>query len=457
MSNNIHKAIILVRKGVKLSQEYAEQTIQSCNKYNLPYEILDAVEFLPCDQAYESVGTFIRSNYNANRPGICCNHASHIKFWKRVIEINKPCVILEHDTLVLGHINTIEIPDRCIVSMGNRVKLPDEYKPVSPIKKLLKIKKAAGIHSYAITPLTAKYLVDQTLAGVQTDADLYLMKHAKAGLVCELPLYMCEPPQVVAWARTSTIKIQKDENKETNSDLFNYLESCTPSWYAGLQIEHDITYTKQNLNFDMEVSTKDLSLIIDLVRQADNKDDILDAFSIEQFLSKRWLLKELLIHLGPIHFEKLVVHGGWFGSLALLINNLFNNDWGKRIKFNQIHNVDINPVMKEKAEHLLSNYNNFTHIVQDSLDYKYTGKENVVICTSCEHISKDSVQKLIDNVPKNCLIILQSNNFFRIHDHINCVNNIDEFKQQVKNCKILRAGSLDVGPYTRFMIFCIKY
>ena len=91
MNNNIHKAIILVRKGVKLSQDYAEHTIKSCEKHNLPYEILDAVEFLPCDQAYESVGTFIRSNYNANRSGICCNHASHIKFWKRVIEINKPC------------------------------------------------------------------------------------------------------------------------------------------------------------------------------------------------------------------------------------------------------------------------------------------------------------------------------------------------------------------------------
>lgn len=455
--NTIYKAIILVRKGLQLSQEYANYTIKSCEKYNLPYEILDAVEFLPCDQAYESVGTFIRTGYNADRPGICCNHASHIKFWKRVVEINKPCVILEHDTLVLGDVTKINIPDMAVVSMGNRVKLQDEYKPVSEATGIVPISKACGIHSYAITPKTAEHLVNETKKGVLTDADLYLMLHTKKELTSQLPLYMCEPPQVVAWARTSTIKMQKDEKKETYSDIFNYLESCTPGWYDGLQIEHDITYTKQNLNFDIEVGTKDLSLITDLVRQEDNKDNILDAFSIEQFLSKRWLIKELLIHLGPIHYEKLVVHGGWFGSLSLLINNLFKNDWGKRIKFHQIHSVDINPDMKAKAEHLLSNYNNFTHIVQDSLDYEYSGNENVVICTSCEHISKENLQKLVDKIPKNCIIILQSNNFYRIHDHINCVDSVEEFKQQIKNVKFLRSGSLDVGAYTRFMIFAVKY
>ena len=36
--------------------EYAQFCAESCEKYNLPYEFVDAVEFLECREAFKSVG-----------------------------------------------------------------------------------------------------------------------------------------------------------------------------------------------------------------------------------------------------------------------------------------------------------------------------------------------------------------------------------------------------------------
>ena len=52
------------------------------------------------------------------------------------------------------------------------------------------------------------------------------MIHKSSGL----PLYVCEPPQVVCWTRVSTIEIDKG-NFYSNST--NFKESFTPGWLKG--------------------------------------------------------------------------------------------------------------------------------------------------------------------------------------------------------------------------------
>jgi hypothetical protein len=50
------------------------------------------------------------------------------------------------------------------------------------------------------------------------------------------------------------------------------------------------------------------------------------------------------------------------------------------------------------------------------------------------------------------LVALQTNDYFEIDDHINCVNDIDEFKKMAPFDNILYEGVLNLEKYNRFML-----
>lgn len=209
--------------------EYAQFCAESCEQYNLPYEFIDAVEFLECRQAFKSVGAKKDKTYK-NRMGNCCCHASHIKCWKRIIELNETCIILEHDAVVKGDIRNINIPDMVTTTFGHRVENLDDYTPPTPAIKLQKIKKALGVHACALTPKTAKWLwEDARDNGVKIGIDQYLMMRPPT----VLPLYVCEPPQVVCWERIATSKFTKDDQTPYTNPAVVYPESITEGWKKG--------------------------------------------------------------------------------------------------------------------------------------------------------------------------------------------------------------------------------
>ena len=241
----IKKALIIRRDGVEISKEYAQVTAESCEKHGLEYEFLKAVEFLSSKDAIESVG--MKYKYQAKHSSQACCTASHIQAFRRVIEINEPCLILEHDALVLGNVKDVEIPDNAVVTFGFRVGKPNEYLPSEPATKVTKIENSTGTHAYAITPTTAKTLLNKMkIEGVTCDIDKFLMigesyrLNAKTPPLSGLPLYVCDPPQAVCWVRESTmtyktngqtkegrVGIETVRNKSHNMEL--------ESWKRGLQ------------------------------------------------------------------------------------------------------------------------------------------------------------------------------------------------------------------------------
>lgn len=232
--SRIDRALIIRRLGNDLSKKYAQGCAESCEQYNLPYEFIDAVEFLPCEEAFASVGAKKAPNYD-NTMGNCCCHASHIKCWKRIIELDKPCLILEHDAIVKGYVHNIDIPDMAVTTFGHRVRDIDEYTPISRAKEFIEIPRAVGVHACGLTPKTAKWLWEHARdKGVNVGVDRWLMMARASGL----PLYVCHPEQVVCWARTSTSKIQntneqlKDSRK---SSVVNYRDAFSPSWEKGFR------------------------------------------------------------------------------------------------------------------------------------------------------------------------------------------------------------------------------
>lgn len=230
----IDRAIIIRREGVALSEEYAKTCAVSCETHGLPWEYMDAVQFMPASEAYKSVGTFMNPPWSHQEGNGCC-HASHIKCWKRIIEIGKPCLILEHDAYVVGRCTDIDIPDDdiMVITFGHRVKGKDDYKPIAPAAKFVKIARAVGVHACALNVKTATWLwEDARDNGVRVGVDRWLMM----GPVSGLPLYVCDPPQVVCWNRQTTMGITSNgPQRHGVRGAFNYKEALTDAWYQGFQ------------------------------------------------------------------------------------------------------------------------------------------------------------------------------------------------------------------------------
>lgn len=229
----IDRALIIRMENNEMSMEYAEGCAESCEEHGLPYEFIEAVdarEYTTTDEILRTVGSFSANGYDNNRKGNVGCHASMIKCWKRICEIGAPCVILEHDSLVLGDVTTLDIPDMAVVTFGHRVSESNEYIPPRPAEELVEIPKAIGVHACGLSPATAQWLYeDATTNGVSMGVDRYLIMTRCTGL----PLYVCDPPQVVCWVRETTIR------KAGKRDVVNYKEALTESWYEGLTEEDD--------------------------------------------------------------------------------------------------------------------------------------------------------------------------------------------------------------------------
>ena len=93
--------------------------------------------------------------------------------------------------------------------------------------------------------------------------------------------------------------------------------------------------------------------------------------------------------------------------------------------------------------------NRFMAITEDIHNLDYT-KCDTIVNTSCEHIKNFS--DWYDNIPDNKLLVLQSNNMSDWHEHINCVESLEEFKQQCYISNLLYSGELENEEFTRYML-----
>lgn len=175
---------------------------------------------------------------------------------------------------------------------------------------------------------------------------------------------------------------------------------------------------------------------------APSYNEFRDMFSSGQLKSKNWLVEELGNHLQllhPAHLETLIV-GSWYGTLGLMLK--------KKYPTMNVAMLDIDPRCKIFLDKITYNIPNIKAITGNMYDYIYDS--SIVINTSCEHII--SLKNWLSLIPKNTLVVLQSNNYASISDHINCVNNKDEFIEQANLSDVLYCGQLEMPMYTRFMI-----
>ena len=193
----------------------------------------------------------------------------------------------------------------------------------------------------------------------------------------------------------------------------------------------------------MLIDTEHLHHWMQAIRQSPDPMRTMDAFWSGQLKSKEWLITNLQKNVNK--FVTVDIHGGWVGVLASM---LFQSD----VPVSNIRSIDIDPICEpiattmNKIEEISGR---FRAVTADMCSIR--SDTDVIINTSCEHITQDQYDMWLSGMPYNSLFVLQSNNY-NIPEHTRIAQDLEEFKKQCELGTILFAGELELPMYKRFMI-----
>ena len=231
----------------------------------------------------------------------------------------------------------------------------------------------------------------------------------------------------------------------------------------------DIKILKNILSIDNKQIDLDLLYnILTIVKDYPNlADDLFDSFSDNQFASKGALI-DAVNRLNVLDNEStVVIWGSWYGSILIPF-------LAKKVK--RILSIDLDNMPLQIAKNqLFKKFTNIDYICDDVFKtYKNQYLEtNLIINTSCEHmppmkewkwfgpgaIEEDVFKGLkgegfgSPKLSPDCYFAFQSNNMFGIEGHINCVNSLQEFKDQMPSrAKILYEEEVEDTRGTRYML-----
>ena len=189
------------------------------------------------------------------------------------------------------------------------------------------------------------------------------------------------------------------------------------------------------------------SILLKKISKFENIDvirDVINSVNDNQIKNKLWLIEKLKPYLDIYTTPKITIAAGWHGLLAHLLDDKDN-----------VMSFDIDDVCKQTKLFDNVNYKTNDIIKQDPKD------SDILICTSCEHMTDDQLLTWIKRRKENSLVILQSNDYFHIKDHINCKASLSQFssslikkaKKKKINIEITNSYELEFSNYTRFMLF----
>lgn len=168
------------------------------------------------------------------------------------------------------------------------------------------------------------------------------------------------------------------------------------------------------------------------------EDFNVDSLSKCQLVSKFRLIELLQFNAGTL--GDIVIAGGWYGQLATMLSDA---DLGASYT-----GVDFDRSIQAIAERL-NRHIDYTHVVGDMYEFGYDGYDTV-INTSCEHIA--DLREWLDLLPKGTKVVLQSNNYFELEEHINCSATLNEFIDKADLSEVIMLDEIEMPIYTRYTI-----
>lgn len=179
---------------------------------------------------------------------------------------------------------------------------------------------------------------------------------------------------------------------------------------------------------------------IDYITSDRKVKQIINSVNDNQIESKTWLVEKLKEHLDMFSNDvNICVAAGWYGLTAHLLREHTN---GKLVSF------DIDPECEIIGNHL---YDNIKFVTEDINNFN-PEKFDIIICTSCEHITDNELNNFLNKRKLNAIVVLQSNDYYEIKDHINCKNSLEDFEKSV-NLRILNSYEKQIeNKFNRYMI-----
>lgn len=192
----------------------------------------------------------------------------------------------------------------------------------------------------------------------------------------------------------------------------------------------------------MQIDTEHLHHWMQAIRQSPDPMRTMDAFWSGQLRSKEWLIQTIAKHRTlPATIE---IHGGWVGVLASML-------FQSRIPVTHITSLDIDP----SCESIATNMNKleemqgrFRAVTADMCEVQSSA--DIIINTSCEHITQEQYDRWLSNMSKDSILVLQSNNY-NIPEHVRTAADLEEFINQC-HIEVLWSGEIELPLYKRFMI-----
>lgn len=177
--------------------------------------------------------------------------------------------------------------------------------------------------------------------------------------------------------------------------------------------------------------------------------DFADSLSTTQFISKEWLVETLLVTTASYQLKpnpRILILGGWYGSylVPLLL---------EKIKPEHIFLNDIDRRCLEVAKELHAGESVSFHCFDATKKYPQSFNVDIVINTSCEHIS--SYDLMFEENP-GALFVLQSCDNRNDPGHVNTSSSTYDFLTKLRLTDILYKGRTALGHKNRFMVIGIR-
>ncbi|MFM9975851.1 MAG: class I SAM-dependent methyltransferase [Beijerinckiaceae bacterium] len=174
------------------------------------------------------------------------------------------------------------------------------------------------------------------------------------------------------------------------------------------------------------------------------------SLNTKQLASKLWLRDAVFETYGAT-FGTIFIMGGWYGVLSAL----FFDD--ERFAIDLIASLDIDPDCEIVATLLNRRFvkeGRFKAVTGDMYGFDITGYQDrgpsLVINTSAEHIP--DLRLWLSGLPKGQRVVIQSNDYRQITEHVSCVSSVEELVVSAALSKVDFQGTLPTRRYQRFMV-----
>ena len=171
-----------------------------------------------------------------------------------------------------------------------------------------------------------------------------------------------------------------------------------------------------------------------------------DSVSQGQFESKLWMHEELSkIYLNDVHVD---IIGSWFAfPMIEFLIDLYD------VKQIDLYDKDTN--CHSVVAQYINHFDLDIKIAQfgDIFERKDYRRRQLIINTACEHMNDMSeLKSTYKDYPEKPILVLQSNNYFGLPEHVNCVKDEDELVEKNHIKEILYKGKQSQKLYDRFMV-----